>query len=221
MRIDRRTRVGAALALYFVLLWILWPSLVVAPLRLLVVLFHEISHGIAAVATGGAIREIAVTARESGWCDCPGGNAFLTLSAGYLGSLAWGAAMVAAATAGGRTARIALGALGAVLVAVSLLYVRSLFTLLLSLGFGTALLLAAQRLRARGAAWTLAVLGLTSCFYVPLDLRSDVLQRPGAPSDASALAALTGIPALVWGVVWTAIALVVAGWAVRRAWRRL
>lgn len=217
----RRTRVGVGLALYFVLLWVLWPTVFVAPLRLLVVLFHEIGHGVVALATGGAVREIAVTAREAGWCDCPGGNAFLTLSAGYLGSVAWGAGMVVAATSGGRTPRIALAAVGGLLLVVALLWVRSLFTLLLAAGVGAALLLAARELRARGAAWTLAVLGLTSCFYVPLDLRSDVLRRPGAPSDASALAALTGIPALVWGLVWTAIALAVAAWAVRRTWRRL
>lgn len=212
---------GAALVLYFVLLWLLWPTVFVAPLRLLVVLFHEIGHGVAAVATGGTIREIAVTAREAGWCDCPGGNAFLTLSAGYLGSVAFGVAMVAAATASRRTARLALAAIGLLLVVVALLWVRTLVTFLLSLGFGAALVVASRRLRGEGPAWTLAVLGLTSCFYAPLDLRSDVLQRPGAPSDASALASLTGIPSLVWGLIWTAVALAAAWWAVRRAWRRL
>lgn len=221
MSLDRRTRVGIGLAVYFVALWLLWPTLLVAPLRLLVVLFHEIGHGLAAVATGGRVREIAVTSREAGWCDCPGGNAFVTLSAGYLGSVAWGAGLVAAATAGARTARLVLAAVGAMLVAVALLYVRTLFTLLLAAGFGAALLLASRSLRPRGVAWTLAVIGLTSCLYAPLDLRSDVLQRPGSPSDAAALAGVTGIPALVWGLVWVAIALAAAVWAVRRAWRRL
>lgn len=219
--IDRRTRVGAALVLYFVLLWLLWPTAVVAPLRLLVVLFHEISHGLAAVATGGTIRGIAVTANEAGRCDCPGGNAFLTLSAGYLGSVAWGTGMVAAATAGRRAARAGLAGAGLLLVTVAVPYSRSIVALLLSLGFGLGLLWASWKLSGAAAAWTLAVLGLTSCFYAPLDLRGDVLQRPVAPSDASALAALTGVPSLVWGLVWTAIALAAAAWAVRRAWRRL
>lgn len=220
-RTDRRTRVTIALVAYFVALWFLWPTVFVSPLRLLVVLFHEIGHAAAAVATGGAVREIAVTPREAGWCDCPGGNAFLTLSAGYLGSVAFGAALVAGATAGTRTARVVLAGVGLLLVAVGLLYVGSLFTLLLAAVFGAGLLVASRELGSRGVAWTLAVIGLTSCLYVLLDLRSDVLQRPGAPSDATALAAMTGVPALLWGLLWTALALAVAVWAVRRAWRRL
>jgi hypothetical protein len=83
-----------------------------------------------------------------------------------------------------------------------------------------ALVLAAFRLGATGRKLLLTALGLTSCLYAVLDIKSDILDRPGLPSDATALARLTGIPALAWGLVWITISLVVCVWLVRRAWSR-
>ena len=79
---------------YFSAIWYLWDTPAVYPLKVFVVLFHEISHAMIAVATGGTIERIVLDPDQGGACYCPGGNAFLTLSAGYLGSLAWGGAAV-------------------------------------------------------------------------------------------------------------------------------
>ena len=90
-----RFRFAIGFAAYFVALWLLWDTPVVYPLKIFVVLLHEVSHGIAAVAGGGAIQEILITPNQGGACNCHGGVPFLTLSAGYLGSLLWGAALAA------------------------------------------------------------------------------------------------------------------------------
>ena len=74
-----------------VLVLVLWDSFVVFPFRIFVVLLHEISHGLAAVASGGAIESIELSFDEGGVCNTRGGSAFLILNAGYLGSLIWGA----------------------------------------------------------------------------------------------------------------------------------
>ena len=79
------------LSVWLVVLWTLWWSPVIYPLKLFVVLLHEAGHAAAAVATGGVVQRILVTPDQGGVCYCPGGNAFLTLSAGYLGSLFFGA----------------------------------------------------------------------------------------------------------------------------------
>ena len=60
-----------------------WNSGIVYPLKILVVFFHELSHGLMAVFTGGSIREIQLFAAQGGLCVTAGGNRFLTLSAGY------------------------------------------------------------------------------------------------------------------------------------------
>ena len=85
----RRLMFLVGFALYFGTIWFLWDTPVLYPLKIFVVLLHEISHAMTAVATGGHIDRIALDPRQGGACYCPGGNAFLTLSAGYLGSLAW------------------------------------------------------------------------------------------------------------------------------------
>ena len=220
-RRRRRTLAALGFTVYFVLVWLLWSTPWVAPLRLLMVLLHEVSHGLAALATGGSIREIVVTLDEGGWCVCPGGNAFVTLSAGYLGSLAWGTALLAAAPAGRRTSRLVLGGTGALLLAFAVLHVGGATALVVAGASGGVLLAASVKLGRTGRAVVLAFLGLTSSLYAVLDVKSDVLERPGAPSDAAALAEITGIPGLVWGVAWIGVSLAVSAWILRRVWRKL
>jgi hypothetical protein len=200
------------LALLLALLWLSWHTWLVYPLKVLVVLFHELSHGLAAIATGGEIVGITVVAREGGLCRTLGGNRFLTLSAGYLGSLAWGGLLLVAAARSRRDQAITAG-LGVVLLAAALLWVRPL----LSFGFafsvlaGAGLLAAGLYLPAGANDFLLKAMGLTSIFYAVFDIQDDVLRRPHLlESDAAVLAALTGLPTLFWGLLWMAIALAAA-----------
>ena len=69
---------------------VLWNTVVVYPFRVFVVFLHEISHGLAAVLTGGRVVSIGLSANEGGVCVTRGGSPFLVLNAGYLGSLSVG-----------------------------------------------------------------------------------------------------------------------------------
>lgn len=64
------------------------------PLKILVVFLHELSHAMTAVFTGGDIISISVSPAEGGEAWTRGGSRFLTLSAGYLGSLLIGLALL-------------------------------------------------------------------------------------------------------------------------------
>jgi hypothetical protein len=66
----------------------------------------------------------------------------------------------------------------------------------------------------------LTVLGLTSCLYAILDIKSDILDRPKAHSDAYMLSEMTAIPTAVWGFLWIGLALLVSVLLVRRLWQR-
>jgi hypothetical protein len=142
------------------------------------------------------------------------------LSAGYLGSLAWGILLLEAARARNRWLRAIAAAVGGLILATALLFVRNIFGIVFSLLFGAAVVFASQRLAPRGNAALLTVLGLTSSLYALLDIRSDILQRPELESDAHMLGQLTGVPTLVWGVLWSAVALLASAWALRRAYLR-
>ncbi len=62
----------------------------------------------------------------------------------------------------------------------------------------------------------LAAIGATSALYAVWDIASDVLFRHSHESDAAALAQLTGVPAIVWGVVWIGVSVAVLAYVIRR-----
>jgi hypothetical protein len=216
----RRARLLFGIALFYAALWALWQTPVIFPLKIFVVLLHEISHALAALATGGTVERILLNTDQGGATYIRGGNAFLILSAGYLGSLLWGLLLIELAGARTQRARWAVAVLGGFVLLVAALYVRNTFGLVFTAICGITLVVAARRLPPRHVATVLLVLGLTSALYALLDIRSDILSRPHVQSDAAMLADITGIPTLFWGVLWIVVALAACWIGLRRWWRR-
>jgi len=185
----------------------LWQTPVMLPLKLLVVLFHELSHGLAAVLTGGSIESLTVTSDQGGLAVTRGGSRFAVLSAGYLGSLLFGLVLFAVALRSSAD-RPVLGLLGAAILAVAALYIRDGFALLFCLVAGAAMLAGAWALPRWAADLALRVIGLASMIYAPWDILSDTILRSGMPSDARMLAEAFGGPTLFWGGLWLLLSLV-------------
>ncbi len=199
---------AAALAGVIAFIWLFWNTWLIFPLKILVVFFHELSHALAALITGGAVDHVEIVAAQGGVCLTLGGNRFLILSAGYLGSLVWGGIilLLAARTQWDRAATALLGAL---LLLAGLVWVRPV----LSFGFVSSALtgvaIAASALFLSNAVndILLKVIGLTSVAYAILDIKQDILDRPHIlESDAAQLGHYTGLPTLFWGVVWIVVA---------------
>lgn len=216
MLTQRRLGFLAGFLAYLAALWFLWDTRILYPLKIFVVFLHELSHGIAAILGGGSIQRIEISPNQGGVCYCGGGVRFLTLTAGYLGSLLWGVAMLLVVQAKRIWHLVSLVGLGVLVVTVSLLYVRSGFGLM----FGLALIGVAKYLPSEIQTMTLTVLGLTSCLYAVWDIKSDILDRPGIRSDASMLAELTGVPTVLWGLLWTGMAIVVCWWLLKRTFEK-
>jgi hypothetical protein len=215
----RRLNFVLGFSVYFVAVWYLWYTPVIYPLKIFVVLLHEASHALALLATGGSVSHITLDPAQGGATLGTGGWAFVTLSAGYLGSLALGSLLVK----GAQWKRVAPGTLlavvGGVVLALTAVYVRNPFGLAFGLAFGAALVFSGRRLPAVWSRRLTMGLGLTSVLYAILDIKSDIIDRPGLESDAYMLAELTGIPTVAWGVLWIAIALVATGLLLRSAYR--
>lgn len=209
----------AGFALFFTALWLLWDTPAIYPVKIFVVMLHEISHGIASLATGGTIDKIILDPYQGGACHCGGGNAFLTLSAGYLGSLLWGVVLLGLAGSRRVSNHVLLTVVGGLVVLLTALYVRNGFGLTFGLGFGTALVIAGRKLGPAASKVILTALGLTSCLYAILDIKSDVLDRPHLQSDAAMLAEITPLSTTAWGVVWIGVAVIVSGVVFVRAYR--
>ncbi|HSP06525.1 MAG TPA: M50 family metallopeptidase [Acidobacteriota bacterium] len=197
---------------------LLWNTFVVYPLKIFVVFLHELSHGLAAVATGGSIQRIELSPQQGGVCYTAGGIQFFVLSAGYLGSLFWGALLLVLSSRT-RMSRGIVGFLGALTLLVTLIYVRSLFGFAYGLLAGAGMLLIAVRLPEGVSDVLVKVIGVTSCLYAVWDIGSDVLTRSIPGSDASQLARITFVPAVIWGVVWILISIAVIVLALRVAFK--
>ena len=219
-RYRRRLMFVGGFAVYFSLLWTFWYTPLVYPLKIFVVLLHELSHALAIWATGGSVDRIVLDPRQGGATWGTGGNAFVALSAGYLGSLLWGTALVAAARWKKVPAGTVTGVSGMLVLALTALYVRNDFGIVFGALFGLALLVCARYLSGLWNRRLVLVLGMTNCLYAVLDIKSDVLDRPNLPSDAVMLAEATGIPTVFWGMLWIGVALVVCTRLLRWAWRK-
>lgn len=217
---KRQTLFLGGFLLYFVLLWTLWDTAIIYPLKIFVVLLHEVSHAAAAVATGGSVDRILLDVHQGGATYTRGGNGFITLSAGYLGSLLWGALFVVLAFNRWLRPRWILGGVGATVLFLTIFLVRSLFGFVFGVLFAAALLAGARYLSQGMNRALLLGLGLTSALYAILDIKSDVLDRPHLASDAAMLAEMTGIPTAAWGFLWIGIGLLVCAWLLRWVARR-
>mmetsp|Transcript_34243 Transcript_34243/g.78057 ORF Transcript_34243/g.78057 Transcript_34243/m.78057 type:complete len:262 (-) Transcript_34243:110-895(-) len=185
-----------------------WSTPVVYPLRLLVVFMHEASHAAAVIATGGSVERIEVNAEEGGMCVHAGGNLFIILNAGYLGSLCCGG-MILQLGCRADWGRLIAVSLGAGISGIGLHWVRPIYSfgMIFTMLAGALLVLSGLRFPPELNGIVLRLIGLTSCMYAVIDIKSDILDRPTVPSDAALLAAHTGVPTLVWGVLWIVLAL--------------
>lgn len=183
---------------------LMWRTPVVIPLKLLVVFLHELGHVLAALLTGGEVLSLTLDPMEGGAVTARGGNRFVTLSAGYLGSLLIGVGLFMTAVRT-RADRAVLGVLGVTLLAVTVLYVRAPFALVFGVMSAIILLLVAKYLPRDVNDLILRVIGLACMIYVPLDIYSDTIARSWLRSDARMLAEEFGGTTLIWGGLWLAI----------------
>jgi hypothetical protein len=214
---NERTRTGIDwkqllwLVALMVPLTLLWSTWVVWPLKILVVFFHELSHGLAAIVTGGSIDHLEVVEQQGGLCVTRGGNRFLTLSAGYLGSLIWGglALLVSSRTRRDRMVTVTMSSL---ILLAAIFWIRPIvgFGFGFHLLAGLVLLLIGTRLPQSVNDVFLKVFGLASCLYVIPDIWSDTIARSHVRSDARMLSEMTHIPTVIWGGFWIIVALALA-----------
>ena len=65
----------AGFAIYFGLLWTLWDTPLIYPLKVFVVLLHELPHAVAVWTMGGSVERIVLDRRQGGETWASGGGA--------------------------------------------------------------------------------------------------------------------------------------------------
>ena len=200
------------LAVLIIVVVLFWNTLLVYPIKLFVVMLHEMSHGLMAIAFGGKIIEIYIDSRIGGYCRFQMApsfwGSFMTSSAGYLGSLFWGSLILILAVKSERDKYISLS-IGIILLVLSYFVLQSgaFFGTAMTAGLGIFMLVAYRFFGPLFHDLWLKFIGIISCGYVILDIKNDLIDNTNIGSDADAISELIGVPSIFVGITWMVIAL--------------
>ena len=182
----------------------LWSSPAMHPIKLMVVLFHEMSHGLMAMLTGGDVVSIVITADEGGACETEGGIETAIVSAGYLGSMFFGGLILFLSRAR-HSVPVVFGLLTLTLVAAVATVLRDDYSRTFASCLAGAFVVIGFIMPPSIGAFCMRALGTFSCLYSLFDIYWDVLANHGpeaAINDAVAFSELTGAEPQTVGMAW-------------------
>ena len=201
---------------------VLWNTVVIKPLKLFTVFLHELGHAFMAVIFGGGISEFKIHLNEGGHVITQSDgwlSSFMIANGGYMGSVLFALLILYLK----RTAfkRYILGTAALLLLAVTIKFSGFSFALLYSIIFAGFVLMLYMVHNEKLIDWVIDVIGISSVAYAIYDTFVDtvLLQinrtlsiiagwRVEQPlTDAVQLARMTGIPAVIWGIIWLGIAI--------------
>jgi Peptidase M50B-like len=230
---PQATALLIAAAISIALWFVPFAEILTYPFRIFVTFIHEGGHAIAALLTGNSVQSLSVAMNASGETYTTQGGMFSQMfvaSAGYLGSMAYGALLLVLIRRS-IAARVVLLGSAAIVLALTLIFglfkpVVSWgalsgipFTLIAGILISVGLVALAKFASPRVATFFVSFLAVQCVLNALLDLKTVFfLSSPFAPSvhtDAVNMYNATGIPAIFWTIVWIAIAFGILWFAMR------
>ena len=233
---DARPQAGlllVAAAISIILWFIPFAEILTYPFRIFVTFIHEGGHAIAALLTGNSVESLSIATNASGETYTTQGGTIsqmLVSSAGYLGSMSFGALLLVLIRKA-IAARVVLISSAVVIATLTLIYglIKPVmsgvawsgipFTILAGSALTVGLVLVARYARARLATFLVSFLAVQCVLNALLDLKTVFFLSspfaPAVPTDAVNMANATGIPALAWSALWIALALGILATAMR------
>ena len=239
LRVTRDARPQAmtllvAAAISVVLWFIPFAEIATYPFRIFVTFIHEGGHAIAALLTGNSVQGLSVAMNASGETYTTQGGVLsqmLVSSAGYIGSMAFGALLLILIR---KTIAARFVLLGSAVLIFALTMIFGLFKPLVSWGalsgipftllagtlLSVGLVLIARFSSARVASFFVSFLAVQCVLNALFDLKtvfflSSPFARSGDATDAVNMANATGIPAFFWVLIWIFLALGILWMAMR------
>jgi hypothetical protein len=231
-----RRELAATVAVVGLACLLLWTSAPMLPLRLLVTLVHEAGHATVAMLVGGHVQSVTINPSEGGltFFTLPAGAGALKQiavgSAGYVGTAIVGGVLLEVC-ARVRQARIALGALAALVVAIGLAWVPwstnpggvaaqatgsssgdGRFTILFCVLTVAVLVGVAVQPSVHARRIVLVAVATALCLGAVEDLRLVfALSRTGGHSDATIVADAAPFPPWFWASLWLVLGIGACG----------
>ncbi|MCX6149259.1 MAG: M50 family metallopeptidase [Ignavibacteriales bacterium] len=199
--------------------YLFWNSFFIYPVKLFVVLLHELSHCIFALVSGGSVTEIKIDYQVGGECLVKGGNPYLIASAGYLGSLLLGGLLFISSNKY-KFSKYFCTVLSLIFLIACITLIKSPFGILFTIGFSIILFFSPRILPNIVHSYLFKILGTISCLYTIIDIKDDLITSEYRRTDAQILADLTGVPAIIWGISIFIISVLVVYFLVRFNFRK-
>ena len=222
-----------------VVLWFIpYADYLVYPVRLFVTFIHEGSHVLASLLTGGSVRSMTVLSDGSGMVESLTSSplsVLITSSAGYLGAIAYGTLLLFMIRRA-YSARIILAASAGFVGLMTVLFglfaplwnvfsidfsIPSLAFTVVAGAFLTAALLAVAKYASDWwANFTLAFLAVQCLLNAVYDLTTlFVINSPlvgsHIHSDAANMTQVTGVPSIVWVMIWIGVSILLVSVGLR------
>ena len=180
------------------------------PLNWIMTYFHEVSHGLVAILSGGSILKIVLyifPGRQAGLCYTTGGISFLVAFSGYAGAVLWGTLIYQMADRfSQKISRFLSLTLALIIGITAILYGRDVSTWVILLILCTIFSVIAKFQNDLRIKIILKFIGI----YVLLDAITAPLALVDGRhiGDGAQLSDLTGIPEIVWVFIWLIIGFV-------------
>jgi len=192
-----------------------WNTFVLFPIKIFVVLLHEMSHGIVAVFTGGKIISIEVAEYLGGITTTEGGNIILIASSGYLGSVAIGTLLFYSSFDKKLSIWFTTG-LAILLVIFTANFLIGTISQITAILAAVILIISPRYFNAIVNQILLQAIGLVSVFYVLIDMKEDLLSGNAYQTDSNLLESLTSIPSSFIAIFWISISTIVIYFLVKK-----
>jgi hypothetical protein len=200
-----------ALLVTLVLWNVPYGSYLLYPFKILATWLHESSHGVMMLLTGAGVKKLELFRDTSGLAvpnhGVARGAQVAISSAGYMGTALLGAALLVLGK-NPRRARLALGAVGLLMLLSAIVWVANGFGLVAVASFGVLAAALAGLGGDRTCVFVLNLIAAQSCINAVLDIRVlfaanlYVNGKPYQQSDAHAVSSMVGGPPWLWAAIW-------------------
>lgn len=182
-----------------------WNTYLIYPIKLFIVLLHEISHGLAAILSGGKILQIKIDYALGGLCSVENGSEILIASSGYLGSIVFGGFLYYAAYHK-KYLKLTTSIFALLIIVFAANYINNLFGTIFSILYFLILLFLPRLVNEKVNKIFFSSAGLISMLYVLTDIKEDLFTLEFRQTDAQVLSEVIGFHPIIWGLLWLGIA---------------
>lgn len=212
IRTDRKCQLLLVFLVFSLVCWDMpYINIILYPFKLFVTVIHEACHALAARLTGGQVAYIQISPDESGVTGSMGGFRPLVVMAGYLGTSIFGGFLIW----WGRNpsaARMVLHTIAVVILALTLFYGGGgAFSFISMLLIGVAILCVSKKASPQLCHMFLLMLAVMTTLEAVNSIKDLFLISviSDTATDAKTMQELSGVPAVVWSIIWGIVSILV------------